>query len=189
MRIRYKTIDKANKAYDAAERKECCMRLAIYSTFVFEVLLTYFVVLNLQSLPDGSSLCWHPWFPNSRHANVVILLGHNLLFPNPYQLCRTGELPKSLLQVNETGEMRCRSVIVGEPASTTHFVTLGTPFLRAYYTAFRINDINDLSKSTIGFAASANADGAATFLQEFSWEGDQKRSHDNIALPHASCIL
>ena len=71
---------------------------------------------------------------------------------------------ESLPQVNGTGAMRCTSAFAGVLPSNETYVILGGPFLRAYYTAFRINDINDLTKSSVGFAASASANGVTAFL-------------------------
>lgn len=44
------------------------------------------------------------------------------------------------------------------------YVVLGTPFLRAYYTAFQIPDVNNLSSAQIGFAAASGVRNVTSFL-------------------------
>lgn len=42
----------------------------------------------------------------------------------------------------------------GIPRGKVDYLIFGTPFLRAYYTVFKVNDPDNLQRSTVGFAQS-----------------------------------
>jgi hypothetical protein len=60
-----------------------------------------------------------------------------------------------LLQASD----QCASAVVSlGPGGPTNYIVLGTPFLRAYYTIYKVPDAEDLSTAQIGFASAAGTD-------------------------------
>ena len=57
------------------------------------------------------------------------------------------------------GPDQCASAVVSlGPGADPDYIVLGTPFLRAYFTIYRIPDPKDLSTAQIGFASAAGTD-------------------------------